>query len=159
VFGEEAEEAAADQARGAAVSLHVVRVAVLLLWCVPSIAAADALPGPRSDCPRGSVGTPPTSHAETSQCVVARSCAGDAECGAGYTCERTALCVAGTQVSGACDAQGRCSEGTCSRARRCVGGPFGAAPRVPSAAPATLALAGAIALGWKRTGRTRRARS
>lgn len=59
------------------------------LWLAPAAAAADAIPGPPTDCPPGSEGR--TSHAGT-YCA-ATSCATDVDCEGGRVCREAPLCV------------------------------------------------------------------
>jgi len=127
--------------RGAPPSLFAALVAGLL--GVPASAAADVVMPPPSACPEGSTAR----RCHGPQTCAITGCAED-PCPEGQVCVERALCVRGhccsgrncgrpsavnvDHVTGPCDAEGACAEGTGSCQTRSVCVPQGETPAEPS---------------------------
>lgn len=113
---------------------------LLLLALASLLGAADALADvvgpPPSTCPRG--GEPESSHAGP-YCAIKR-CSSSTSCQDPETCRSEALCIVEIQggsmggpftvksVVGSCDAQGRCSKGSCETHQVCAPPPDDGTP-------------------------------
>jgi MYXO-CTERM domain-containing protein len=153
-----------------------VSIAILLS---ASVAAADAVAPPPTDCPNGTHGE--SSH--TGPYCAPQTCSSDADCSGGQTCRELAMCIAQQAcgglmldagpypdggfpppcrfdaVHGLCNAGAACTTGTCETRRVCAAPEPSASPGCGCRAGAGGSIAGAlavIALGLAIAARRRR---
>ena len=104
------------------------KVLVGVVWSVVASAiargaAADVLGPPRTDCVSGTIAR----QTHGSGYCAPYGCSTGAECAPPATCRSQAFCQVSTQaVEGYCDANGRCTSGTCQTFQVCIAGSGGA---------------------------------